>query len=226
MQRWADLRCLGHCGDNVVGEVDGIGRGEAHALDAVHGGDEAQEPGEADRLLGQFAERVIAHIKDLAAKSYWDRIQPAPEFVVMFLPVEPMLAAAARQRPALLEEAARQRVIVATPTSLIAILRAAAFGWRQEKIADDARHVADLANDMAQRVITLWSHFERVGRGLDTAIEAFNKAVGSFEHRVRPTARKLEEHVEKMRDLKEIEPISKSGRSLGDSTGDDPEEPS
>ncbi len=194
--------------------------------DAFFAASEAPEPAQADRLFEQFSARVMDHVKQLAAKSYWDRIQPAPEFVVMFLPVEPMLAAAARHRPALLEEAARLRVIVATPTSLIAILRAAAFGWRQEKIADDARHVADLANDMAQRVITLWSHFDKVGRGLDTAIEAFNRAVGSFETRVRPTARKLEEHVEKMRDLKQIEPISKSGRSLPSSTGGDSEESS
>ena len=194
--------------------------------DAFFAASEEQDPSEADRLLEQFSDRVMAHVKQLAAKSYWDRIQPAPEFVVMFLPGEPMLAAAARQRPALLEEAARLRVIVATPTSLIAILRAAAFGWRQEKIAEDARVVAELANDMVQRVITLWNHFGKVGRGLDTAIEAFNKTLGSFELRVRPPARELEAHVEKVRDLEQIEPIAKSARSLAASTEDESEEPS
>ena len=190
--------------------------------DAFFAASEEEDPRKADALLSEFANRVESHVKELSAKAYWDRIQPAPEFVVMFVPVEPMLAAAARKRPELLEEAARRRVILATPTSLIALLRTAAFGRRQEKIADDARQVGALANDMVQRVLSLLGHFEKVGRALDTAIEAFNRAVGSFEHRVRPTARRLEEHVEKAGELSEIEPITKGSRSIPAVTDDEP----
>ncbi len=193
--------------------------------DAFFAASEEEDPQKADALLSEFANRVESHVKELSAKAYWDRIQPAPEFVVMFVPVEPMLAAAARKRPELLEEAARRRVILATPTSLIALLRTAAFGWRQEKIADDARRVGALANDMVQRVLSLWGHFEKVGRALDTAIEAFNRTVGSFEHRVRPTARRLEEHVEKAAELSEIETITKGSRSIPAVTVDEPDEP-
>lgn len=210
----------GHDGATRPDLVVRLPGGTSIAVDAKAPGDaffsasETDDAAEADRLLEQFAASVAAHVKTLSAKAYWDRVQPAPEFVVMFLPVEPMLAASATKRPRLLEEAFEQKVILATPTSLIAVLRAAAFGWRQERIAEDAQSVARLAEEMVQRVLTMWTYFEKVGRGLNSAIDAFNKTVGSFEHRVRPSARQLEEHVQNVKDLKEIEPVAKTGRSL------------
>ena len=215
----------GHDGATRPDLVVRLPGGTSIAVDAKAPGDaffkanETDDIAEADRLLEQFADSVAAHVKTLSAKAYWDRIQPAPEFVVMFLPVEPMLAAGATKRPRLLEDAFEQRVILTTPTSLIAVLRAAAFGWRQEKIAEDAQHVARLAEEMVRRVLTMWNYFEKVGRGLNSAIDAFNETVGSFEHRVRPSARRLEEHVGNVKELKEIEPIAKVTRSLtADST--------
>ena len=194
--------------------------GTSIAVDAKAPGDaffkasETDDDFESNRLLDQFAASVADHVKALSVKAYWDRIQPAPEFVVMFLPVEPMLAAAATKKPRLLEDAFAHKVILTTPTSLIAVLRAAAFGWRQEKLAEDAQQVARLSEEMVRRVLTMWNHFEKVGRGLSSAVDAFNKTVGSFEHSVRPSAKRLEEHVGNVKDLKEIEPIAKSTRAL------------
>ena len=194
--------------------------GTSIAVDAKAPGDaffkagETETALEADRLLNQFAANVTDHVKTLSTKSYWDRIQPAPEFVVMFLPVEPMLAAAATKKPRLLEDAFAHKVILTTPTSLIAVLRAAAFGWRQEKLAADAQHVGRLADEMARRVITMSNHFDKVGRGLRSAVDAFDKMVGSYERSVMPSAKRLEEYGGNVKDLKAIEPIGKNVRAL------------
>jgi DNA recombination protein RmuC len=155
---------------------------------------EAQDETMRTAALAAHARLLREHLRRLSAKAYWDQFEAAPDFVVLFLPGEHFWNAALEADPSLLEEGARQSVLVATPTTLIALLRAVAYGWRQERVADDARAVAQLGRDLHHRLETFAEHLERVGRGLRTAVGAYNGAVGSFEHRVLPGARRLAEH--------------------------------
>lgn len=166
-------------------------------------------------LLKRHADQVASHMNALSSKSYWDQFQPAPEFVIMFLPGEMFYSAALEQNPALIEQGVNQRVIPASPTTLIALLRAVAYGWQQETIAENAQKIANLGRDLYDRLCKLADHMEGLGKNLDKAVDYYNKAVGTMETRVFAPARKFAELGATAKDeIGEIAPLEKTARLL------------
>ncbi|MEV7973260.1 DNA recombination protein RmuC [Cellulomonas sp. NPDC089187] len=152
---------------------------------------EATEPAERDRRMAAHATQLRRHIDQLAAKRYWDQFGPAPEFVVMFVPAEAFLHAALDQDPAIVERAFEQGVVIATPMTLLALLRTVAYAWKQDALADNAQAVLDLGKELHGRIATFGGHLGKVGRSLDAAATAYNQAVASLESRVLVSARRF-----------------------------------
>jgi DNA recombination protein RmuC len=143
--------------------------------------------------LAEHAAKVRGHIDSLGAKNYWEQFQPSPEFVVLFLPGDQFLAGALQADPGLIDRAIGKKVLLATPATLIALLKAAHYGWRQEDVARNATVIADLGRALYDRIANFADNLDKVGRGLESANKAYNAAVGTFEQTVLPGARKFSE---------------------------------
>jgi DNA recombination protein RmuC len=159
---------------------------DACAVDPVDGTD-----ADRDAHLARHARQLRAHVDTLAGKAYWRALPASPEFVVLFVPGESFLSAALEAEPSLLEYAAERQVVLATPTTLIALLRTVAYAWTQQTVADRAREIHELGRDLLERLTTMGGHLDRVGRSLTGAVSAYNRAVGSLEHRVLVSARRF-----------------------------------
>jgi len=179
------------------------------ALDAATEEERAQ-------ALRRHAQQVETRVRELASKSYWTQFERSPEFAVLFLPGDQFLSAALTERPELLEFALGQSVIIATPSTLIALLKAVAYGWRQSAVAHNAALIRDLGQELYRRLATFNGHLGRMGQRLGSAVEAYNAAVGSLERQVLPQARRFNElGVTADAPLPELEPIAQLARSAG-----------
>jgi len=162
-------------------------------LDAYLSAIEAPDEETRRRHLEQHARKVRERVRELAAKAYWNQFPRAPDFILLFIPGDQFLAAALDLDHALLEDALRQRVILTTPTSFVALLRAVAFGWRQEQLAANAERIREVGEELYRRLAVFAEHLGRIGKGLDSAVDNYNRAVGSFETKVLTGARRFTE---------------------------------
>ena len=174
---------------------------------------ESKDDGLRTSKLEDHARQLHDHILKLSAKGYWSQFDSTPEFVVLFIPGETFYSAALEHDPALIEKAAERRVIIATPTTLIAVLWAIAHGWREERIAENARHISELGRDLHGRLATMGTHFAKLGRSLDSAVKAYNETAGSLESRVLVGARRFKDlGATSTGEITELEPIERATR--------------
>jgi DNA recombination protein RmuC len=185
-------------------------------LDAYLTALEAASEEERAQALRRHAQQVETRVRELASKSYWSQFARSPEFAVLFLPGDQFLSGALAERPDLLESALSQSVIIATPSTLIALLKAVAYGWRQSAVAHNAAQIRDLGQDLYRRLSSFNGHLGRMGQRLATAVEAYNAAVGSLERGVLPQARRFGElGVTADAPLSPLEPIGQLVRNSG-----------
>jgi DNA recombination protein RmuC len=183
-------------------------------LDAFLDATGADSEEEGATHLRRHARQLRQHVDTLAGKSYWRSLPATPEFVVLFVPGESFLSAALEAEPTLLEYAADHHVVLATPTTLIALLRTVAYAWTQQTLADNAREIHALGRDLHERLITMSGHLDRLGRSLTGAVSAYNRAVGSLENRVLVSARRFGELGVAGDDLTSPEPVVDVARPL------------
>jgi len=164
--------------------------------------------------LKRHANSVSERVRQLSAKSYWAQFEHSPDFVILFIPGDQFLSAALAENPNLLEDAIRQHVIIATPSSFVALLKAVAYGWRQTALAQNAKTISDLGADLYKRLSVFSSHLSKLQRSLNGSVEAFNSAMGSLERQVLPGARKFTElGIRPDKELDTIEPIESLART-------------
>ncbi|WP_423462180.1 DNA recombination protein RmuC [Promicromonospora sp. MS192] len=192
---------------------------------------EAQQSDDAayrEQRLDAHVRHMRKHVDDLAAKKYWNQFEPAPEFVVMFVPAEAFLSASLERSPELLEYAAQKNVIIATPTTMLALLRTVAYAWRQESLAENAQKVLSVGKELYARLVTMTGHVTRTGRALETATKSYNQMIGSLERNVLTSARRMVEldvvderdSVEELKGVEEVpRPITKSELLAADEGG-------
>jgi DNA recombination protein RmuC len=181
-------------------------------LDAYEAPDEPQR----QEHLRAHARLLRKHVKALADKAYWGGLESAPDFVVMFLPGEHLYGAALEADPSLIEDAMARRVLIATPTTLLAMLRAVAYGWQQERVAESAQAISELGRDLHSRLVKLSSLLSVLGKRLTSTVTAYNEAIGSYEARVLPGARRFAEHgaVAEDTEIPQLEPVTTNPRSV------------
>ncbi len=193
-------------GRNIV--VDAKAPLQAY-LEAIDAPDEAMRA----TKLADHARQIRDHVAKLSMKSYWEQFRPTPEFVVLFIPGEVFYSAALQQDPGLIEQGVGQRVLIATPTTLIGVLLGVAHGWHEETVAQSAREVSELGRDLHGRIATLGDHVLQLGRRLDGAVQAYNQTVGSLERRVLPAARRFAElGASGSREIPTLEPVDKTSQ--------------
>jgi DNA recombination protein RmuC len=203
-------------------------------LEAYLAAVEAESEEDRARELRRHSQIVAARVRELASKSYWAQFENSPDFVVLFLPGDQFLSAALQENPELIDESLRQNVMLATPTSLVALLKAVAYGWKQTALAENAEEVRRLGEDLYKRLAVFGEHLARLGKALGTGVDAFNKAVGSLEQQVLPAARRFPElGLRLSRVLEPLDPVEAltrtprvggtvSSESAADGTASDP----
>jgi DNA recombination protein RmuC len=185
-------------------------------LDAYLEATEAPNDAQRNAALERHATIVAGRIRELASKAYWSQFERSPEFVILFIPGDQFLSAALAQRPGLLDDALRQNVILATPTSLVALLKAVAYGWQQTALVSNAAEIRASAVQLYERVATFVSHLGNVGKSLGDSVRAFNNSIGSLERRVLPSARRFTElGVQPSERIGEPKPLEELPRDVG-----------
>jgi DNA recombination protein RmuC len=182
-------------------------------LEAYLDASETQDESRREARLLDHAASLRKHIKELSGKEYWKAFNLAPEFVILFLPAEAFFSAALQSDPSLIEVGADQNIIVATPTTLIAILRAVAFGWKQEGLSKSAQEIAKLGGELYDRLGTVCEHWKKLGKELSGAVDVYNQSIVSLESRALVSARKLKECNSALKELPELEQIEKTTRA-------------
>ncbi|MFO1392659.1 MAG: DNA recombination protein RmuC [Steroidobacteraceae bacterium] len=194
-------------------------------LDAYLSAVEATTDEERAAAIRRHAQAVVERVRQLASKAYWTQFEHSPDFVVLFIPGDQFVSAAIGEVPTLLEDAIRQHVIIATPTSFIALLKAVAYGWRQNALAENAAHIQELAEELYKRLATFGEHIARIGRSLGQSVDAYNSAVGSLERQVLPGARKFTElGLRPGKEIGDIPPVEKLARVPKSGEGDGSDE--
>lgn len=185
-------------------------------LDAYLSAVEARDDESRQRHLAHHARKVRERVRELASKAYWSQFSKAPDFVVLFIPGDQFLTSALDLDRELLEFSLQQRIILATPTSFVALLRAVAYGWRQESLTENAEEIRKLGEELYGRLQTFTEHLSKLGRSLDSSVGHFNKAVGSFDARILSSARKFTEMgVSAKKEIEQVEQIEKGVRDVG-----------
>ena len=178
-------------------------------LDAYLAAVEAQDDEERGAQLRRHAQIVGARVRELSSKQYWSQFERSPDFVVLFLPGDQFLSAALQENPGLIDDSLRQNVMLATPTSLVALLKAVSYGWKQTILADNAAEIRRLGEDLYKRLSVFGEHLGKLGKSLGSSVDSFNKAVGSLEQQVLPSARRFPElGLRVNRDIEPIEPVA------------------